>query len=183
MVRENVLLPEIQETLVAPQSTRMGPIKIKIATTQIEGASEYDAPKEKEAAKATPASEYDSPPAATESRTEAPATEAGSCYRSEGCLAFSTFSRYRYEGSECLYTEPASGATYRWDVQQAAWVNRETGEARPAGQAAAQVNRYFGIFTLVFVFSNTGLNSNVCGLRPARRTTSMMARVITTWTV
>ena len=162
--------------------------EIKIATTQIEGASEYDSPKEKEAAKATPASEYDSPPGATVSRTEAPATEAGSCYRSEGCLAFSTFSRYRYEGSECLYTEPASGATYRWDVQQAAWVNRETGEARPAGQAAAQVTRnsvfwYFSISSSVFVFSNTGLNCDVFGLRPARRTTSMMARVITTWTV
>ena len=45
----------------------MGPIKIKIATTQIEGASEYDAPKAseydapKEAAKPLAASEYDSP--------------------------------------------------------------------------------------------------------------------------
>ena len=83
----------------------MGPIKIKIATTQIEGASEYDAPKassEYDAPKST-VSEYDSPKAVAPKEstvaTNSSTVEAASCYS--------------YEGEECIYTEPASGVKYR----------------------------------------------------------------------
>jgi len=101
----------------------MGPIKIKIATTQIEGASEYDVPKEP--AKAS--SEYDAP-AATPSSTPSATGEQGSCYET-------------VEG-ETVYTEPASGARYTWDVERSAWVNKETGEARAAGGGAAPHHNY-----------------------------------------
>lgn len=101
----------------------MGPIKIKIATTQIEGASEYDVPKEP--AKAS--SEYDAP-AATPSSTPSATGEQGSCYET-------------VEG-ETVYTEPASGARYTWDVERSAWVNKKTGEARAAGGGAAPQHNY-----------------------------------------
>ena len=78
----------------------MGPIKIKIATTQIEGASEYDAPK---------TSEYDAPEA-TEKTVEA------SSEGKNGIGKTGEESCYSYEGSQCIYTEPGSGTKYMWDA-------------------------------------------------------------------
>ena len=106
----------------------MGPIKIKIATTQIEGASEYDAPKtsEYDAPKAseyaapTPAEKPSSDPNPKPSESKNGNGEENSCYS--------------YEGSECIYTEPGTGTKYSWDAVKSAWVNKESGEARPAGQ-------------------------------------------------
>ena len=116
----------------------MGPIKIKIATTQIEGASEYDAPKAsqydtpkaseydapKEAAKPLSASEYDAPKTVGDAAPEVVQVDGDSCYS--------------YEGTDCVYTEPASGTKYTWDTVKAAWVNKETGEARAAGPVQQQ---------------------------------------------
>ena len=112
----------------------MGPIKIKIATTQIEGASEYDAPKAseydapKEAAKPLAASEYDSPKTVSDGAPEAV----------KGDKSGDGASCYSYEGTDCVYTEPASGTKYTWDTVKAAWVDKETGEARAAGPVQQQ---------------------------------------------
>jgi len=106
----------------------MGPIKIKIATTQIEGASEYDAPKTSEY-DAPKASEYDAPtPAEKPSSDPNPKTSESKNGNGE------ENSCYSYEGSECIYTEPGTGTKYSWDAAKSAWVNKESGEARPAGQ-------------------------------------------------
>lgn len=112
----------------------MGPfaIKIKIATTQIEGASEYDAPSEipkaaseydapkKEVSKVV--SEYDAPTKAEEGKVAENSSEQTV---SDGC--------YTYEGEDCYYTEPASGTRFLWNRIKNQWVNKETGEAREAG--------------------------------------------------
>ena len=97
----------------------MGPIKIKIATTQIEGASEYDAPKASEY-DAPKKSEYDAPKEPTE---KAAASEAASSESKNGTKQGEGESCYSYEGSECIYTEPGSGTKYSWDATRSAWVN------------------------------------------------------------
>ena len=33
---------------------------------------------------------------------------------------------YRYEGEECFYTEPASGAVFRWDKTAGSWAQVST---------------------------------------------------------
>ena len=111
---------------------KMGPIKIKIATTQIEGASEYDAPKASEY-DAPKTSEYDAPETVEKAVSEAASTNSSESKKGEE-------SCYSYEGSECIYTEPGSGTRYSWDATRSAWVNKESGEARPAGQQQHQAS-------------------------------------------
>ena len=113
----------------------MGPIKIKIATTQIEGASEYDAPKASEY-DASKTSEYDAP----EPSAEKTVGEAATKNRESKNVKEGEESCYSYEGSECIYTEPGSGTRYSWDATRSAWVNKESGEARPAGQQQQQAS-------------------------------------------
>ena len=91
----------------------MGPIKIKIATTQIEGASEYDAPKASEYDAPKKSSEYDAP--------EKAASEAASESKNGKQQGGEEESCYSYEGSECIYTEPGSGTKYSWDATRSAW--------------------------------------------------------------
>jgi len=110
----------------------MGPIKIKIATTQIEGASEYDAPKASEY-DAPKTSEYDAPePTVDEAASRNLGESKNGKHGEESC--------YSYEGSECIYTEPGSGTRYSWDATRSAWVNQQSGEARPAGQPQPQAS-------------------------------------------
>ena len=91
----------------------MGPIKIKIATTQIEGASEYDAPKASEY-DAPKTSEYDAPEPTEKTVNEAPSEGKNGIGKAgeESC--------YSYEGSQCIYTEPGSGTKYTWDATRLA---------------------------------------------------------------
>lgn len=120
----------------------MGPIKIKIATTQIEGASEYDAPRETPKA----ASEYDAP---KEEVSKAASTETASTDTTGG-----GGSCYTYEGNDCYYTDPASGIRFLWDGVKNQWLNKETGEARDAetGQPqAGQPNYKFDGQTYYYV--------------------------------
>ena len=109
----------------------MGPIKIKIATTQIEGASEYDAPKASEY-DAPKTSEYDAPEPTEKAASEAASESKNGKQGEDSC--------YSYEGSECIYTEPGSGTRYSWDATRSAWVNKQSGEARPAGQPQPQAS-------------------------------------------
>ena len=92
---------------------KMGPIKIKIATTQIEGASEYDAPKASEY-DAPKTSEYDAP-----EPTEKTVNEASSEGKN-GIGKTGEESCYSYEGSQCIYTEPGSGTKYTWEATRLA---------------------------------------------------------------
>ena len=43
---------------------------------------------------------------------------------------------YDYEGEDCFYTEPGSGARYKWSKETSAWINTVTGESRGSGEAA-----------------------------------------------
>jgi len=123
----------------------MGPIKISITTTQLEGASEYGggAPEKSHSTDNKPSSEdkenqvqassNDSQIKENADRSEAKEKgEAGSSV-DESC--------YRYEGEDCFYTEPASGVTYLWDKEKSQWVNKETGEAQPASEDQEKVQR------------------------------------------
>eukprot|EP00092_Neocalanus_flemingeri_P018482 GFUD01020002.1.p1 GENE.GFUD01020002.1~~GFUD01020002.1.p1 ORF type:complete len:583 (-),score=207.57 GFUD01020002.1:2-1750(-) len=122
----------------------MGPIKISIKTTQLEGSSEYGgcvpekSSPEKSSTNVQNLSSEDKENETKDSsekdidleksnsnnvnKSESKATEAGTIDPS--C--------YKYEGEECFYTEPASGVTYRWDTEKSQWVNKETGEVQEA---------------------------------------------------
>ena len=76
----------------------MGPIKINIKTCQIEDSSEYGG-----GGCVLPQ---------TEAKEEPAKKEDSSCYR--------------YEGEDCFYTEPASGAVFRWDKAAGSWAQVNT---------------------------------------------------------
>ena len=80
----------------------MGPIKIKIKTSQLEESSEYGGGDC--ALPQTTDTVQKEEPAVKEITKE---KEAESCYR--------------YEGEDCFYTEPASGAVFRWDKAAGSW--------------------------------------------------------------
>ena len=107
----------------------MGPIKINIKTSQIEDSSEYGGggcvlPQTK--AKEEPAKKEDS-------------SSESSCYR--------------YEGEDCFYTEPASGAVFRWDKAAGSWAQVNTDQSK-AGTDTPKYKMVDG--TYVYVDKLTG---------------------------
>ena len=94
----------------------MGPIKIKIKTSQIEDNSEYgggDCP--------APQTEEKEKPGEKEIREEG-----------ESC--------YRYEGEDCFYTEPASGAVFKWDKTAGSWSQVGTDQGKASSNKAGGEN-------------------------------------------
>jgi len=119
----------------------MGPIKISITTTQLEGASEYggDVPEKSLSADKHSLSE-DKENQVKESSNDSQTKENIDQTKSEeqgNSVSGGTIDEncYRYEGEDCFYTEPASGVTYLWDKEKSQWVNKETGVAQPAAAA------------------------------------------------
>ena len=64
---------------------------------------------------------------------------------------------YEYEGEDCFYTEPSSGARYKWCKESSSWTNTVTGERMDPGrgsgeaEAAAQQNYKMEDGTYVYV--------------------------------
>jgi len=123
----------------------MGPIKISITTTQLEGSSEYGGDvvsdkshsvdhnfiedKENYATKGSEDTRIEEKK--DENKSKGSDLPAGSI--DESC--------YRYEGEDCFYTEPASGVTYLWDKEKSLWVNKETGVAQAASANQDQIQK------------------------------------------
>ena len=114
----------------------MGPIKIKIKTSQIEDNSEYGG-----GDCAAPQTEEKEKPGEKEIREEG-----------ESC--------YRYEGEDCFYTEPASGAVFKWDKTAGSWaqVGTDQGKANSnkAGENGATPKYKMVDGTYVYVDKLTG---------------------------
>ena len=121
----------------------MGPIKISITTTQLEGASEYggDVPEKSLSAdkhsssedKENPVKDSSNDSQTKENIDQTKSEEQGNSVSGAGGTIDENC--YRYEGEDCFFTEPASGVTYLWDKEKSQWVNKETGVAQPATAA------------------------------------------------
>ena len=92
----------------------MGPIKIKIKTSQLEDSSEYGG--------------GDCAVPQTDQKKELPAKETSK--EAESC--------YRYEGEECFYTEPASGAVFRWDKTAGSWAQVSTDQSKASSNKGGE---------------------------------------------
>jgi len=114
----------------------MGPIKISIKTTQLEGTSEYggDCVPDK--------SNSDEKHTSENKENRLKETETSKDTSENGDKTDSVDeSMYRYEGDDCYYTEPVSGVSYLWDKEKAMWVNKDTGDPQP-GQVQEEQKNY-----------------------------------------
>lgn len=125
----------------------MGPIKISIKTTQLEGSSEYggDAVPEKSSIVDDHSSEDKENKIKETSDDGNSKEDSNNVEKSESKAVDEAGSIdpscYKYEGEDCFYTEPASGVEYRWDKEKNQWVNKDTGDAQPASVDPEQIQR------------------------------------------
>jgi len=124
----------------------MGPIKISIKTTQLEGSSEYGGDAVPEKAKVDDNFSEDKENQGKDINEDIKSNEDSNnvdiSKTKVGEEAGSVDpSCYKYEGDDCFYTEPASGVTYRWDKEKNQWVDKVTGVAQTASVDPEQIQK------------------------------------------
>jgi len=110
----------------------MGPINIKITTTQLQESqqSEYGS---SEPSKIPEKDEYGStePPKNTETESEVPDIINTSVHGGKNNDTEGLNENYTYEGSECFYKDPSSGVKFRWCKDSNEWVDAQSGKSLP----------------------------------------------------
>jgi len=127
----------------------MGPIKIRITTSQLDGASscEYGggesiAQLEEKAAVTDSSNEqkenvntdFTSPVKDIKEKIIVNSDNAKSPSSGDDC--------YSYEGSDCFYTDPSTGAKYLWSQEKEEWVSKDSGASLPPSSQGDNENKY-----------------------------------------